>query len=223
MELRCVKCSQRVERLYIQYSPGNIRLVKCDNCKSVADEYIECELMILIIDLILHRPKAYRHLLFNVIHRSIMDFNDLLFKSSLIFLLIDAYKIWILSGNSKEWLTLSFGLKILLSSLLGNLVFLSVVSVLSKRLLELLQGCCGYNDLLLAIIVSSYLKVYILAMVVWDFPTSVVYIIDLFVMSSNLVALKVITESSLRRCAGVCLGAHAVKLSLNWMLMELTL
>lgn len=62
---RCVGCGRHVKTLYMQYSPGNIRLMKCDTCKAVADPYIECEFMIILIDLILHKTRAYRHLLFN--------------------------------------------------------------------------------------------------------------------------------------------------------------
>eukprot|EP00258_Populus_trichocarpa_P034414 XP_024450433.1 uncharacterized protein LOC18096405 [Populus trichocarpa] len=41
---------------------------------------------------------------------------------------------------------------------------------------------------------------------------SVIFIIDLFVLSSNTVALKVISESALNRCIVACFCAHAVKL-----------
>lgn len=35
------------------------------SCRSVADKYIECEFVLIAIDLALHRIQAYRHLLFN--------------------------------------------------------------------------------------------------------------------------------------------------------------
>lgn len=220
MNPRCVKCGHGIEKLYIQYSPGNIRLLKCGNCKSVADEYIECELLILIIDLILHKPQAYRHLLFNVLHRKNSDFDSLLFKISFLFLFLDAYKLWILDEIS-EWSVLSLGLKTLGGSLLGNMVFFCVLFVFSRRFLTFVEGFSGYKDVLLTMVVSSYLKVYMLCMLVWEFPASVVYIIDLLVMSSNLVALLVITESSFRRCVGLCLSAHALKFFVNWVLRYL--
>lgn len=76
--LRCVHCGFPLKSLYIQYSPGNIRLMKCvschrfqltfykdapislslrrpwnyirqEKCKKVADEYIECENMVCCI------------------------------------------------------------------------------------------------------------------------------------------------------------------------------
>ncbi|PUZ51281.1 hypothetical protein GQ55_6G170300 [Panicum hallii var. hallii] len=45
--------------------PANIRLMKCDNCKALADPCIDCEFMIILIDLILHKTRAYHHILFN--------------------------------------------------------------------------------------------------------------------------------------------------------------
>ncbi|KAJ7951402.1 Arv1-like protein [Quillaja saponaria] len=47
---------------------------------------------------------------------------------------------------------------------------------------------------------------------VWEFPSSVIFIIDSFVLSSYIVALKVLAESAMSRCVGACLSAHAVKL-----------
>ncbi|CAK9166654.1 unnamed protein product [Ilex paraguariensis] len=68
-----------------------------------------------------------------------------------------------------------------------------------------------YRDILLSILVSSYFKIFFIAMMVWEFPSSVVLIIDIFVLSSNTLALKVISESATMRCFGVCFTAHALK------------
>ncbi|XP_021848621.1 protein ARV 2-like [Spinacia oleracea] len=186
-----------------------------------ADEYIECELLILVIVLVLHKPQAYRHLLFNVLHRNNSDFDTLLFKASFFFLFVDAYKLWILNETSKELSVLSLltlGLKTLGCSLIGNLVFFCVLFVFSRRFYTFIEDFSGFKDVLLTVVASSYLKIYMLSMLIWEFPASMVHIIDLFVMSSNLVALRVISESSFTKCVGLCLGAHAIKFFVNWML-----
>ncbi|KAK9202113.1 hypothetical protein WN944_017323 [Citrus x changshan-huyou] len=175
MEYRCVKCGFRIKTLFVQYSPGNIRLMKCENCRAVADEYIECEIMILLIDLILHKPQAYRHLLYNVLNSETVN------------------------------------LQMLKDVVLGNVMFLGVFLHASRILLNTSAGASRFKDFLLAVLISSYFKIFLLAMMVWNFPSSVIYIIDLFVLSSNTVALKVITESAMNRILGVCLVAHAVK------------
>lgn len=89
MNFRCVQCGHHIKTLYVQYSPGNIRLMKCQNCKAVADEYIECEIMILLIDLILHKAKAYRHLFYNMFDHEAINFEGLMWKLSFGFLLLD--------------------------------------------------------------------------------------------------------------------------------------
>jgi hypothetical protein len=65
-----------------QFGGGNMRLTQCvrstvacpdvrsisaaqAKCNCDADKYVEYELAIVVLDLILHRPQAYRHLLFN--------------------------------------------------------------------------------------------------------------------------------------------------------------
>ncbi|KZV39094.1 protein arv1 [Dorcoceras hygrometricum] len=86
---KCMQCGFPINTLYIQYSPGNIRLMKCAYCKAVADDYIECEVMILIIDLILHKPKAYRHLFYNRFSSETVNFKGLLWGSISAFLILD--------------------------------------------------------------------------------------------------------------------------------------
>ena len=57
----CVECGSSVETLYHEYSLGNIRLTRCSVCNSVADKYIEYELILVAIDIVLHRIQAYRY------------------------------------------------------------------------------------------------------------------------------------------------------------------
>ncbi|XVF33062.1 hypothetical protein REPUB_Repub17cG0136000 [Reevesia pubescens] len=218
MEYRCVQCGFRVKTLFVQYSPGNIRLMKCENCKTVADEYIECELMIVLIDLILHKPKAYRHLLYNVLSQQSAHFQGLLWKSLVGFLVLDAYRSLLLRRPEEEWgmsmSVLSFFWiyrKMLVDVILGNFMFLCSFLLAIRHLLKTSARPSRFRDLLLAILISSYFKIFLAAMMVWEFPPSVIYIIDLFVLSSNTVALKVITESTMNRCVGACFIAHAVK------------
>jgi hypothetical protein len=54
-----------VESLYVEYSPTNIRLTRCAKCGKVADKYVEYELILVLMDAILHKRPAVRHLLFN--------------------------------------------------------------------------------------------------------------------------------------------------------------
>ncbi|GMY16042.1 protein arv1 homolog isoform X1 [Fagus crenata] len=219
MEYRCVQCGFRIKTLFVQYSPGNIRLMKCENCKAVADEYIECEIMILLIDLILHKPKAYRHLLYNVLNHKIPHFEGFFWNSIFGYLLLDAYRSLVLQSCNEEWrLSVSFSSlvwscrKLLTDVVLGNFLFLCTFVLATKMFLSRSAGSPRYKDILLAILISSYFKIFLIAMMVWEFPSSVIFIFDLFVLSSNTVAVKVMTESAMSRCIGACFSAHAVKI-----------
>lgn len=61
----CVECGLSVTTLVTEYSKGNIVLTQCENCKKFADKYVEHDFVIIFIDMILHKPQVYRHLLFN--------------------------------------------------------------------------------------------------------------------------------------------------------------
>ncbi|RWR90233.1 protein arv1 isoform X1 [Cinnamomum micranthum f. kanehirae] len=179
MEFRCVHCGSEVKTLFVQYSPGNIRLMKCDNCKAVADEYIECEITIVLIDLILHKRKAYRHVLYNVLNRNTVD------------------------------------AEMMMEVLLGNFAFFGVLLLMKRLFMKSFSQVTSNKDIFLAILVSSYFKLFVMAMMVWEFPASVLFIIDIFVLSSNAMALTVLQQATMTGGIGMCLGAHAAKVVAN--------
>ncbi|XP_074582249.1 protein ARV 2-like isoform X2 [Curcuma longa] len=225
--LRCVNCAREMPSLYVQYSPGNIRLMKCEYCRAVADPYIECEFMIILIDLILHKRKAYRHLLFNVLNLG-GDDKEVVWKSSLLYFILDVCRYYLLKSSEvcfdsstqimRSILTCG---KVLLNVILGNLIFMSVLFLGTRFLLKLSFNTVSYRQILLAVLISTYFRLYLIAMLVWEFPSSVLYIIDLLVLSSNALALGVVTESQTAGCLIVCFGAHVAKFFSNHWLFHL--
>lgn len=118
----CINCGNNVESLFRKYSPTVLKLTNCvrflpqkqhwdyialhfqEKCHRVADKYVEYDVIIIIIDLILLQQRAYRHILFNsnykvsFIFYSSLQINFALFqnlwKLSVIILLIDTYIDW---------------------------------------------------------------------------------------------------------------------------------
>ncbi|KFK42492.1 hypothetical protein AALP_AA1G000400 [Arabis alpina] len=207
-EYRCVGCGFRVKSLFIQYSPGNIRLMKCGNCKEVADEYIECERMIIFIDLILHRPKVYRHVLFNAINQETLNIQNLLWKLVFAYLLLDSYRSLLLRRTDEDSSSVLLSVKVLIGVIFSNAAFLLSFAIAAKGLVNVVSR---RREILLGILISSYFKIFLLAMLVWEFPLSVIFIVDILVLTSNSLALKVMTESTTSRCVAVCLIAHSVR------------
>ncbi|KAG6503413.1 hypothetical protein ZIOFF_035726 [Zingiber officinale] len=128
--LCCVNSTREIPSLYIQYSSGNIHLMKCEYCRAIADPYIKCEFMIILIDLILYKRITYLHLLFNILNLCGDDK-----------VIIECY-IGKFATDKSFW------------------QFLSPLQVVFDRNVE-----------------------------VWEFTSSVLYIIDLLVLSSNALAL----------------------------------
>lgn len=62
-----------MDSLYVEYSEESLRLVRCQHCGRVADKYIEFELLLVLIDIILHRKSAYRHLMINRYHPTVAE------------------------------------------------------------------------------------------------------------------------------------------------------
>ena len=62
------RCGLTVENLLVEYGERNCRLTRCSQCGQVADKYIECELLLVLLDVFLHRKPAFRHLMFNRYH-----------------------------------------------------------------------------------------------------------------------------------------------------------
>lgn len=62
----CIECTEPVWSLYTQYSTSNIRLTACPRCNKFADKYIEYDNVLIFVDILLLKPQAYRHLVFNV-------------------------------------------------------------------------------------------------------------------------------------------------------------
>lgn len=62
----CTNCSSWTSTLYKVYStPGSIQLTTCKNCGRDVDPYIEREWLLVIMDCVLHRPEAIRHVIYN--------------------------------------------------------------------------------------------------------------------------------------------------------------
>lgn len=62
----CVHCNSLAEHVYTVYSSrDNIRLAVCNQCGLFVDPLIEHPPVLLLIDLILLKPRVYRHLVFN--------------------------------------------------------------------------------------------------------------------------------------------------------------
>jgi hypothetical protein len=69
----CINCGSFLPALYEIYGESHIRLVLCQHCNTIADKYVEYDNVLLFIDLILMKPSAYRHTIYNIFLSSSLD------------------------------------------------------------------------------------------------------------------------------------------------------
>jgi hypothetical protein len=62
---RCVHCGAETPSLYKFYSPTSIKLTSCSKCLVDVDPYVEREWILIVLDCLLLRTPAYRHVLWN--------------------------------------------------------------------------------------------------------------------------------------------------------------
>lgn len=72
----CIECLASVESLYTVYSNKHIQLTDCPKCQNVVDKYVEIDNVILFIDLLLLKPGAYRHLVYNSLEKTLSQHAD---------------------------------------------------------------------------------------------------------------------------------------------------
>ncbi|XP_066141937.1 protein ARV1 [Euwallacea fornicatus] len=88
----CTNCRKATSNLYRKYSDTVLKLTECDKCKAVADKYVEYDIVIILIDVILLNTKAYRHILLNT------DFKNF-WKLLVIIILTESYCNWSLKSR----------------------------------------------------------------------------------------------------------------------------
>jgi len=74
IQYRCVECSAPASSLYKEYTATSIKLTSCVLCGKNVDPYVERGGVLIVLDCILLRAPAYRHILWN------MDFKMHLWK-----------------------------------------------------------------------------------------------------------------------------------------------
>lgn len=98
-----------------------IKLVECQCCQAVADKYVEREGVLILIDLLLQYPEAYRHILFNG------DYIKLIIKMTILTIICDGYIRWSLSPAPGEFFEQEFHFYMeCLNVTMGLFVFIAI-------------------------------------------------------------------------------------------------
>ncbi|CAH2252644.1 ARV1 [Pelobates cultripes] len=193
---RCIECNKESRELYRDYGHGVLKITICKSCQKPVDKYIEYDPVIILINAMLCKAQAYRHVLFNTtisIHGKLCIFC----------LLCEAYTRWLqLPGSSnktdpgdfiryaKEWdFYRLFGIAALEQSAFLAGIFI-VLYLVMPSLLNSRSDCLL---LLKALLLSNYGKLLLIPAVIWehDYTPLCLRLISLFVLTSNTQAVRV--------------------------------
>uniref|UniRef100_A0A914XN17 Protein ARV n=1 Tax=Plectus sambesii TaxID=2011161 RepID=A0A914XN17_9BILA len=87
-EVVCINCGRAAPHLYQQYCSTVLKLTECTHCGKVVDKYVEYDVVLVVLDLILQDLCAYRHILLNAKLKNY-------WRLATLFVLCDAYYKWI--------------------------------------------------------------------------------------------------------------------------------
>ena len=93
----CVECEEKAELLYSNF-PGsnNIRIEHCPSCGQPVDSYVEYDVSLILLDMMLLVRPVWRHVLFN------HDTARLHWKLAVVCLFCDGYMKWVTASREDE-------------------------------------------------------------------------------------------------------------------------
>ncbi|KAM8947711.1 protein ARV1 [Pelodytes ibericus] len=193
---RCIECSKESKELYRDYKYGALKITICTSCQKPVDKYIEYDPVIILINAMLCKAQAYRHVLFN-------SQVNIHWKLCIFCLLCEAYTRWLqLPGSSnnsdpddfiryaKEWdFYRLFGIAALEQSAFLAGVFIVLYLVMPNSL----KSQSEFTLLLKALLLSSYGKLLLIPAMIWehDYTPLCLRLITIFVLTSNTQAIRV--------------------------------
>ncbi|KAM4828482.1 protein ARV1 isoform 2-T2 [Thomomys bottae] len=178
---RCIECNREARELYRDYSRGVLKITICKSCQKPVDKYIEYDPVIILINAILCKAQAYRHILFNTeinIHGKLCVFC----------LLCEAYlRWWQLQDSSQDTAPDD------LIRYTREWDFYRMFTIASLERPKTAKKAPSFFLLLKALLLSSYGKLLLIPAVIWehDYTPLCLRLIKVFVLTSNFQAVRV--------------------------------
>jgi len=216
----CIECRFPTSQLYTEYSGGStghgVRLTVCKNCGRFCDKYVEHDLVVLFIDLVLIKPQVYRHLLHNTLMREPDQFDPLIIRLGILLLLFDVYLTWTRIEKqtysaadfdntnflrlAQQPIVLQYIFFLLLCALSTLSFHLSIRFLTSSPwsplvLFSFIPRYSRPNSVSTALLVSSSTKLFPILMVIWEYDVpAAARSLGWAVVANNVEALKILLD-----------------------------
>ncbi|KAI9342744.1 Arv1 protein [Zopfochytrium polystomum] len=204
----CVTCGEGVPALFLRYTNGSIKLLQCGACNDFADKYIENDGVIVFIDMVLHKRPVYRHLLKNRVRFGTNGLNAGIINLGVLLILFEVYLKWFkleqYHGRS-DFLEVDsvvvqyfYVLAVCtIEAIIWHIAIRLAVYFLYKPRSPDERTKAFFNRVSMALMISSYGKLLLIMMVIWDYDElNYAWLINLFVLTSNLEALSALLNTS---------------------------
>ncbi|KAL6075859.1 hypothetical protein QOT17_003169 [Balamuthia mandrillaris] len=202
----CVECGSPVDRVYREYGPNNIRLTICKQCGNKADKYVECDFVIIFLDLLLLRAPVFRHLLHNRLQQHSSTLTRTWYKIAIVYILVEAYLRYMNLKNyygTKQWKGVSpvdvmpqdRYFFIFYTVCFEFVLFLATQWLVARFLYRPKASELANKQVWIAILASSFIKPLQLFLTLWDHPPFFDVVLSIFVLISNFFAVAVLLEN----------------------------
>ena len=190
----CVQCGAAVPAVLVR-TGSRQRVAHCKACGRTCDEYFEADGGLVLLDLLLHRPPAYRHVMRNLVaHASAEERHGALLALGASQVLCDAYLRWQRDGEvsaaALPVAALEFGVFVLAAAAAGG---------------------DHWRPVATATLISSVVKGAVLLHMIWEYPPAFGRAIELFALTCNVVALTELLRCTTRRATAVVACAAAAR------------
>lgn len=184
----CVFCETPTTCLYRQYtsSPSSIKLTVCQTCGNDVDPYIEREWLLVVLDCILLRLPAYRHVLFHRLNASNICARKMI-QTLLASSILSSYLTWEAWRTTSDKVEVSFN-QLLMNSILNNVVFWMSSSLFTRR--------NNMRQVFCALFFPTAFQVVTVLVLVWENTATVRILGSLFVLVFQATAIKTVTKQS---------------------------
>jgi len=182
----------------------------CKHCNQLVDKYEEYDFVIIMIDLILHKSQVYRHLIFNRMETYDAGIDLNLIKLAVLVIFCDGYHKFarlralpcletgavpvdvattdpqMHVSSPLEFVDIDMAFCVLISIVQLFLYLAGIIAGARMRFNPQVKA----NYLVMCVLASSFGKALYLLMMVWEYPPSFGGMIEWFILSSNVVALR---------------------------------
>lgn len=218
----CTTCGTPSKQLYSTFpNTGILKIEHCRNCKNVVDKYIEYDVTLLFLDLMLLKPGAFRHILCN------RDTGNIHWKLALLCLFCDGYRKWVSrkpeeentedtpeNGSKDTVFQAATQLQLYMMTFAAGVelsIFALVVLLLSLMFFRLVQRykCCSalflqnvkkakvfVGGICRALLIANCGKLLLLPAIVWAQSIKHVFYVLAHVVCSSALSLSIVTNFS---------------------------